>query len=110
MVQIGHNVQVGEDCLLCGQVGVGGSTRIGNRVVLGGQAGLNDNITLGDDVVVGGGSSLVSNVASGKAVWGFPATRMDQTVETYKALRRLPRLFRQVAELQKQVSNKLKSD
>ncbi len=105
LVQVGHNVQVGEDCLLCGQVGIGGSTVIGNRCVLGGQAGLNDNIVLGDDVVVGGGSSLVSNVSAGKAVWGFPATRMDQAVENYKALRRLPRLFKQVAALQKRVSN-----
>ncbi|APX88729.1 UDP-3-O-(3-hydroxymyristoyl)glucosamine N-acyltransferase [Brevirhabdus pacifica] len=104
MVQVGHNVQVGRDCLLCGQVGIGGSTVIGDRCVLGGQAGLNDNITLGHDVVVGGGASVVSSVAPGKAVWGNPATRMDQAVENYKALRRLPRLFKQVAALQKRVS------
>ena len=57
LVQVGHNVVVGEDCLLCGQVGIAGSTRIGNRVVLGGQVGVVDNILVGDDVVAGAGDA-----------------------------------------------------
>ena len=53
LVHIGHNVQVGRDCLLCGQVGIAGSARIGDRVVLAGQCGVNDNIFVGDDVIAG---------------------------------------------------------
>jgi len=110
LVQVGHNVVVGRDCLLCGQSGIAGSTRLGDRVVVGGHSAINDNIKVGDDVVIGGGSRVASNVPSGRAVWGFPATRMDQAVEGYKLLRRLPRLFDQVAKLQKSVSKTGQSD
>ena len=101
LVQVGHNVVVGEDCLLCGQVGIAGSTRIGNRVVLGGQVGVVDNIQVGDDVVAAAGTMITSNAPAGRVLMGSPAVRMDQHVAIYKAQRRLPRLMAQVAELQK---------
>lgn len=103
LVQVGHNVVVGEDCLLCGQVGIAGSTRIGNRVVLGGQVGVVDNIFVGDDVVAGAGTLITSNAPAGRVLMGSPAIRMDQHVEIYKAQRRLPRILAQLAELQKTV-------
>ncbi|WP_068302378.1 UDP-3-O-(3-hydroxymyristoyl)glucosamine N-acyltransferase [Pararhodobacter sp. CCB-MM2] len=107
LVQVGHNVVVGEDCLLCAQVGVGGSTRVGDRVVLGGQVGVVDNIFVGDDVVVGGGSVVNSNAPAGRVLMGSPAVRMDLHVDIYKAQRRLPRMLAQIAELQKTVKNLL---
>jgi UDP-3-O-[3-hydroxymyristoyl] glucosamine N-acyltransferase len=103
LVQVGHNVVVGEDCLLCAQSGVAGSTRIGDRVVLGGKVGVADNITVGDDVVAGGGSTILSNVPAGRVVMGYPSVRMDQHVEIYKAQRRLPKMLAQIAELQQTV-------
>ncbi|NDK33481.1 UDP-3-O-(3-hydroxymyristoyl)glucosamine N-acyltransferase [Rhodovulum sulfidophilum] len=104
LVQIGHNCQVGEDCLMCGLVGVAGSARIGNRVVLAGQVGVNDNIFVGDDVIAGGATKIFSNAPAGRVLLGYPAMRMETHIEAYKGLRRLPRLFAQVAELQKAVS------
>ncbi len=104
LVHIGHNVQVGEDCLLCGQVGVAGSTRIGSRVVLAGKVGVNDNIFIGDDVIAGGGSNIFTNVPAGRVILGNPAVKMETQVEINKALRRLPRLAAAVAELQKAVA------
>ncbi len=103
LVTVGHNVEVGCDVLLCGQVGIAGSARIGDRVVLGGQCGVSDNIFVGNDVVAGGGSKIYTNVPAGRVVLGSPATRMDIHLEAMKNLRRLPRLFRAVAELQKAV-------
>ncbi|WP_417587642.1 UDP-3-O-(3-hydroxymyristoyl)glucosamine N-acyltransferase [Pararhodobacter oceanensis] len=103
LVMVGHNVVIGEDCLLCGQVGIAGSTRIGNRVVMGGQSGANDNTSIGDDAVIGGSALVISNVAAGRAMMGSPAVRMEQHVEIYKAQRRLPRMAKKLAELQKQV-------
>ena len=103
-VHIGHNVVVGEDCLLCGQVGIAGSTRIGNRVVMGGQCGASDNIFIGDDVVAGGATKIFTNASAGRVLLGSPAVRMDSHIEMQKALRRLPRLMRQISELQKAVS------
>lgn len=103
LVQIGHNVRIGRDCLICGQVGLAGSAVIGDRVVLGGQCGVSDNIEIGDDVVAAGATKIYSNVPAGRMMMGSPAVKLDTHVEMYKALRRLPRLARTVAELQKAV-------
>ncbi|MEY8118026.1 UDP-3-O-(3-hydroxymyristoyl)glucosamine N-acyltransferase [Falsihalocynthiibacter sp. BN13B15] len=109
-VHLGHNVQVGDDCLLCGQVGIAGSTVIGNRVVMGGQCGASDNIFIGDDVVAGGSSKLFTNVPAGRVVLGSPAVKMENQVDMQKALRRLPRMMQQFRELQKTVSNIVQKD
>lgn len=99
LVHVGHNVEVGQDCLLCGQVGIAGSARIGNRVVLGGQCGVSDNIFVGDDVIAGGATKIFTNAPAGRVLLGSPALKMDQHVEAWKNIRRLSRLFAQVAEL-----------
>ncbi|EBA11035.1 UDP-3-O-(3-hydroxymyristoyl)glucosamine N-acyltransferase [Roseobacter sp. CCS2] len=100
LVQVGHNVIVGEHCLLCAQAGVAGSTVIGDRVVVGGKAGVADNLIVGDDVVLGGGSVVLSNVPKGRVMMGYPATKMQTHIEGYKALRRLPRMLREMAKRQ----------
>jgi len=99
LVHLGHNVQVGRDCLLCGQVGIAGSARIGDRVVMAGQCGVSDNIFVGDDVVAGGATKIFTNAPAGRVLLGYPALKMDTHVEAWKNIRRLPRLFAQVAEL-----------
>ena len=101
LVHIGHNVQIGEDCLLCGQVGIAGSARIGNRVVMAGQCGVNDNIFVGDDVICGGATKLFTNAPAGRVMLGYPAVKMETHVDIQKALRRLPRLAAKVADLEK---------
>ncbi|MEH6775493.1 MAG: UDP-3-O-(3-hydroxymyristoyl)glucosamine N-acyltransferase [Cereibacter changlensis] len=105
LVHLGHNVEVGRDCLLCGQTGIAGSARIGDRVVLGGQVGVSDNIFVGDDVIAGGGTKIMTNAPAGRVLLGYPAVKMDSHIEMQKALRRLPRLATTVAALQKAVSN-----
>ncbi|MFY0619226.1 UDP-3-O-(3-hydroxymyristoyl)glucosamine N-acyltransferase [Shimia sp.] len=104
LVHIGHNVVIGNDCLLAGQVGIAGSTRIGNNVVMGGQVGVSDNTVVGDNVICGGASKILSKVPAGQVVLGYPAVKMDTNLEMYKSLRRLPRLAKQFADLQKTVS------
>jgi UDP-3-O-[3-hydroxymyristoyl] glucosamine N-acyltransferase len=105
LVHVGHNVQIGQDCLLCGQVGIAGSARIGDRVVLAGQCGVNDNIFVGDDVIAGGGTKIFTNAPAGRVLLGYPAVRMETHVDMQKALRRLPRLAARVAEIEKVISN-----
>ncbi|WP_323782432.1 UDP-3-O-(3-hydroxymyristoyl)glucosamine N-acyltransferase [Thalassovita sp.] len=110
LAQIGHNVEIGNDCLICAQVGVAGSSRIGNNVVLGGQTGVSDNLFIGDHVITGGATKVLANVPAGRVMLGYPAMKMETHIEVYKGLRRLPRLFRDVATLQKAVSKSIKSD
>jgi UDP-3-O-[3-hydroxymyristoyl] glucosamine N-acyltransferase len=97
LVQVGHNVQIGSDCVLCAQTAVAGSTVIGDRVVLGGKSGVADNLTLGSDVVVGGAAIVLSDVADGSFVMGYPAVPMLD----YRAQNRA---LRQIAKRQKPVS------
>jgi UDP-3-O-[3-hydroxymyristoyl] glucosamine N-acyltransferase len=97
LVHIGHNVQVGRDCLLCGQVGIAGSSRIGNRVVLAGQCGVNDNIFVGDDVIAGGSTKIFTNAPAGRVLLGYPAVKMETHLEMQKALRRLPRMMKNLS-------------
>jgi len=110
LAQIGHNVVIGDDCMICAQVGVAGSTRIGRNVVLGGQTGVSDNVFVGDNVITGGATKVLSNVPAGRVMLGYPAIKMDKQIELHKLLRRLPRLFGDVAALKKGVSNRPESD
>lgn len=104
LVHLGHNVVVGEDCLLCGLTGIAGSVNIGNRVILGGQCGVSDNIFIGDDVIAGGGTKILSNAPAGRVLLGYPAIRMESYIQAWKNIRRLGRLFEQVAELRAAVT------
>ncbi len=110
LVHVAHNCVVGRDCLFAGQVGIAGSVTIGDNVILGGQVGVVDNIFIGDGVVAGGSSIIMSNVPAGRVILGYPAVKMESHIASYKALRRLPRLAQQVAELQKAVSKLDASD
>ena len=104
LVHIGHNCEVGDDVLLCGQVGIAGSTRIGHRVVLGGQVGVGDNLTVGDDVVAGGATKILAKVPAGRVVLGYPAMKMEQYIQASQNWRRLPRVMEDVRALKKAVS------
>jgi len=110
LVQIGHNCVIGRNCLLCGMSGLAGSVTLGDHVVVGGRAAVADNLTIGDGAVISGGSGVASNVPAGRFVMGYPAVRMDQHTEIYKALRRLPKLVRDFRALQKAVSKSDDSD
>ncbi|MEM1302670.1 MAG: UDP-3-O-(3-hydroxymyristoyl)glucosamine N-acyltransferase [Pseudomonadota bacterium] len=110
LVQIGHNVELGQDCLICGMAGIAGSVRVGNNVILGGRTCVTDNIFVGDRVVAGFASVILSNVPAGRVMMGYPAVQMKQHVEGYKLQRRLPNLARDVAALKKAVSNQGRSD
>lgn len=109
LVHIAHNVEIGDDTLLAGQVGIAGSTKIGRNVVMGGQCGVTDNTTVGDNVIAGGATKMMSKVPAGRVMLGSPAVKMELHLEMYKGLRRLPKLLKEVAALQKTVS-KLESN
>lgn len=110
LVMIGHNVQVGQDCLMCSQVGIAGSTRIGNRVTLAGQVGVSDNIFVGDDVIAGGATKIFTNAPAGSVLLGYPALKMETHVTAWKNIRRLTRLFAQVAELRETVAKLIEKE
>ena len=75
LVQVGHNVTVGEHSILCGQAGIGGSSRLGRGVTLAGQVGVSDHATIGDGAILTGQAGIArqGRVAAGQIVSGMPA-------------------------------------
>lgn len=110
LVHIGHNVRIGTDTLICGQVGLAGSVTVGNHVVIAGQVGVSDNLTIGDRVVLGAACKVLRSVQAGKVMLGYPATEMAAQIESYKSLRRLPRILREIAQIKKAVFKSDDSD
>lgn len=98
LVQVGHNVRIGETCLICAQVGIAGSTVIGDRVVLGGKVGIADHVRIGANVVVAAASNVGTNIPSGRIVMGTPAIPRDEWVAVNSAVRRLPRSLARIRE------------
>ena len=105
-VHVAHNVRIGQDCFICGQVGIAGSARIGDRVSLAGMTGVSDHVSVGDDVVAAGAAKIYSNVPNSRRVMGAPAIQMEKNIELYKCIRRLPKLFETVSELERKASRK----
>ncbi|MEW6490227.1 MAG: UDP-3-O-(3-hydroxymyristoyl)glucosamine N-acyltransferase [Thermodesulfobacteriota bacterium] len=103
LVQLGHNVRVGEDCLLVAQVGVSGSTRVGNRVVLAGQVGVVGHVAIGDGAIVGAQSGVPADLPAGAVVSGSPAFAHPEWLKAQAVVRRLPELRRTVQKLEQRV-------
>jgi UDP-3-O-[3-hydroxymyristoyl] glucosamine N-acyltransferase len=103
-VQIAHNVQIGESCLICGMVGIAGSAVIGDRVLLGGGVGIADHIKIGSDAIVAAGSGVGTSVAAGEKVSGYPAIPHERSVELFMFLSRHKRLLRDLDEVKARVA------
>lgn len=104
LVQIGHSCTVGEDSLLCAQVGLAGSSHIGSRVILAGQAGVAGHLTIGDDVVLTAKSATSHDIPPGKVISGIPAFDNRDWLRSVAAFRRLGEMQRTVRELEKRIA------
>jgi UDP-3-O-[3-hydroxymyristoyl] glucosamine N-acyltransferase len=104
LVQIGHNVEVGEDSLLVAQVGIAGSTTLGRGVVLGGQAGLGGHLRLGDRVMVAAKSGVHTSPEAGAVLAGIPAIGHRRWLRASTAYAQLPELVKELRALRKQVA------
>ena len=105
LVQIGHNVEIGEHCLIIGQVGIGGSTVVGNGVILAGQVGVADNATIGDNVIVAAQGGISGKVKSGQKLAGSPAMPASTYLKACGVcVPKLPDLFKRVKQLEKELA------
>lgn len=109
LVQIGHSCTVGEDSLLCAQVGLAGSSHIGNRVILAGQAGVAGHNTLGDDVVLTAKSATSHDVPPGKMISGIPAFDNRDWLRSIAAFRRLGEMVRTLRGVERRLDEIEKS-
>jgi UDP-3-O-[3-hydroxymyristoyl] glucosamine N-acyltransferase len=96
LVQVGHGSTVGENTLLCAQVGLAGSTTIGKNVILAGQVGVAGHLTVGDGAIATAQSGIPGDVAPGAVVSGYPAMDNRTWLRTVAAINRLPALMRKL--------------
>jgi len=101
LVQIGHNVTIGEHCLLVSQVGIAGSTKLGNYCTVAGQAGLSGHLKIGNHVTISAQSGVMRDVPDGQKVLGAPAMPDTEAKRLVIAMQRLPDILRRLAELEK---------
>lgn len=104
LVQIAHNCQIGEDTMLCSQVGISGSARIGNHVTLTGQVGVAGHLTIGDNVMVGAKSGVPSSLAPNAGYSGIPALPHKQWLRSMAVVASLPDLKKSVTALEKKIT------
>ncbi|MBW2038891.1 MAG: UDP-3-O-(3-hydroxymyristoyl)glucosamine N-acyltransferase [Deltaproteobacteria bacterium] len=103
LVQIAHNVRVGENSIIVAQVGISGSTKLGKNVTLAGQVGLVDHVEIGDNVIVGAQSGVTKDVPPNQVVLGSPHLPHRQFLRVASVWSRLPEMKRELDLLFKRV-------
>ena len=98
LVQIAHNVTLGQNCISISQAGVAGSVDIGDNVTLAGQAGIADHLKIGANSIVAAQSGVSEDLPPGSIVFGTPAQPAMQTKRQIIALRKLPELLRKLGK------------
>jgi UDP-3-O-[3-hydroxymyristoyl] glucosamine N-acyltransferase len=109
LVQIAHNVVIGEDSVIVAQVGISGSTKLGKSVIIGGQAGLVGHITIGDRVMIGAKSGVHENISSGMTVSGSPHLPHKIWLRVVASMAKLPEMRHMLSLLTTRV-NKLEEE
>ncbi len=104
LVQIAHNVEVGENTVMASQTGISGSTKVGRNCQFGGQVGVAGHITIGDYVNLGARSGVANSIKSNKTVLGAPSMDIVQAAKVFAIYRNLPQLREQVIDLSRQIS------
>ncbi|MGH9740705.1 MAG: UDP-3-O-(3-hydroxymyristoyl)glucosamine N-acyltransferase [Candidatus Acidiferrales bacterium] len=103
LVQVAHNVRVGDHTIIAAQVGISGSSLIGERVFMGGQAGAGDHCKIENDARIGGQAGVLvgKTIREGETVWGTPARPLGRFKEQYAWLARLPELAARLRTLER---------
>ena len=105
LVQIAHNVIVGEHSIIVAQSGISGSTVIGNNVTLAGQSGIIGHVTIGDNVVVAARAGVTKSISSNACVSGFPAKPHALAKRINACVQNLPDLYKKVQALEEELKN-----
>lgn len=103
LVQIAHNVEVGENTVMAAQVGIAGSVKIGRHCMFGGQAGLSGHIHIADNVTFGAQSGVISDIKEATTVLGAPAINAKAFMRSSAIFTRLPEMYRTMGQLQREI-------
>ena len=103
LVQIAHNVVIGENSIVVAQVGISGSTHLGKRVIIGGQAGLVGHIHIGDNVMIAARAGINKDIPASRIMSGAPAIPHQEWLRLNAHIMRLPEMHKTVQELRKKI-------
>nr|MBP7965497.1 UDP-3-O-(3-hydroxymyristoyl)glucosamine N-acyltransferase [Paludibacteraceae bacterium] len=104
LIQIAHNVEIGEDSALAAQTGIAGSTKIGKRCVLGGQVGIAGHLTIADGSMFGAQTGVASHIKEAGQIWqGYPAMPVGSFRRLSVIQKQLPDLQRKIYDLERQI-------
>ncbi|NUM56827.1 MAG: UDP-3-O-(3-hydroxymyristoyl)glucosamine N-acyltransferase [Candidatus Hydrogenedentes bacterium] len=104
LVQIGHNVQLGRNCIVCGKAGIAGSTVLGDNVTIGAAAGINGHIEIGEGAKVAAFAGVTKSVKPGAIVSGFPAVEVERHRRKEASLRQLPDALQRLKSLEQRLA------
>jgi len=99
LVQIAHNCQIGENCMIVAQTGIAGSTKLGRHVTLGGQVAIVDHLVIGDNAMISGQSGVFNNVAAGAVMSGTPAILHQSRLKSAAVFPHLPEMRKTLSKL-----------
>ena len=105
LVQVAHNVEIGENTVIASQAGISGSTKIGKQVVLAGQVGVVGHIKVGDGAIVAAQSGISKSVPEGVTYFGSPAFEKGQYMKSIVLFRKLPDMMKRIQELEEKLLN-----
>jgi UDP-3-O-[3-hydroxymyristoyl] glucosamine N-acyltransferase len=101
LIQIGHNVDVGENTIIAAQTGIAGSTKIGKNCIIGGQVGIVGHLTIADGTMIAAQSGVGTNSKKGDVLMGSPSFKISDYRRTYVVFKKLPELEQKIIELEK---------
>lgn len=105
LIQIGHNVIIGENTVIAAQAGISGSTKVGKNSMIGGQVGVSGHLSIGDNVTLGAKAGIISDVENGKILLGGPGMDRLKFFKSYAIFRKLPELKSKIKELEEKIIN-----
>lgn len=103
LIQIGHNVEVGENTVIVSQAGIAGSTKVGRNCQIGGQVGLAGHLKIGDNVKIGAQSGVSNSIKDGETVLGSPALDVTKQIKAMIVYKSLPEMSKRIADLEKEI-------
>jgi len=103
LIQIAHNVIIGENTVIAAQSGVAGSSKVGKNCMIGGQVGISGHISVGDEVKIAAQSGVSSHIKDGKIIMGSPAFDHDKYVKAYIHFRNFEKLIKRIDDLEKEM-------
>ena len=103
LIQVAHNVEIGENTVMSAQTGIAGSSKVGSWCMIGGQVGISGHITVGNKVNVGAQSGIISNIPNGEGIMGYPSIGYRNFLRSSLIFKNLPELSNTIRQLEKEV-------